>query len=392
MLITQKDIEKLRKIKAKAKLKYGGISRSRLKRIEKSMARKKQRHEIRAKRKARKARAKIRKRRIKAAWELNNKLRRYLRMLSPDKQKIFLKYFGKYLLKERTYTKFELDVLRGAKYQKFLKSKRFNVLKQYKWKKLDRRTKPKFTDFFTQRKLQKPGHNCFKLNWHSQNVYALKRVLRFFYGYVGNNIFKKAFYKAKRRKNSSLVFLNYLENRLVITLYRMRFALNLQQSKQLIRHGAVYVNKKKIIYCNYRLKKNDVVSIDKKVFYRLLLRGVLDYRILNARIVPEMPNLYVRHRTLHGIYLYDIEQNYAALSKKYPEYFFHKSELTDEDFSLTKLSRGFDSYIKFKQRQMEDKKRKASPFMPHYYKLFEQDNERLPLRNVRLVLSFFLKN
>jgi ribosomal protein S4 len=65
----------------------------------------------------------------------------------------------------------------------------------------------------------------------------LKRVFKFFYGYLKNNVWKKAYYESKYKKNKLLHFLNFLENRLIVVLFRMNLVLSLMQAKQFIRHG-----------------------------------------------------------------------------------------------------------------------------------------------------------
>ena len=56
------------------------------------------------------------------------------------------------------------------------------------------------------------------------------------------------------------------------------------------------------------------------------------------------------------------------------------------------MEKGFDSFIKTRQYQINKENFLANPFIPYYYELFVKDVEKVPVKNVRLVLSFFLRN
>ena len=84
------------------------------------------------------------------------------------------------------------------------------------------------------------------------------------------------------------------------------------QAKQFIRHGFIKVNGRYMPYQNYQIKKNDIISVDKKMFLKFLIGNkTLPLNFMFSSVVkPELPHLYVKHRLLTGIFLYDPLNNY----------------------------------------------------------------------------------
>lgn len=75
------------------------------------------------------------------------------------------------------------------------------------------------------------------------------------------NMFKKA---AKRKGNTSLNLLQSLESRLDAVVYRATFGKTVFASRQLVSHGHVTVNGKKVKVRSYSVKPGDVVAIRDK--------------------------------------------------------------------------------------------------------------------------------
>jgi ribosomal protein S4 len=351
-----------------------------------------ERKELRYKRQLK---GKIRRKKIKTLWKLSETFKRAIDLIKdPERQKLFLKQYGHLLKKERIYTPFERKLISGMKAQKILRRKKYKLVSMYKRQNLHRDKKRQYWDFFQNRKVRRRG-SCYFVAWHSKNIYSLKRAFRFFYGYLKNRLWQKAYYISKGKVNKILTFLSYLENRLVVVIYRMNLALNLMQAKQFIRHGFVTVNGKKIIYCNYKIKKNDIISVNRKMFLDFILKSKnlsLDF-VYNSVVKPELPHLYVKHRILTGIFLYDPLHNYNVLSKQYPSFFFGGDALRYEyiDFhSVSKNTRNFKNYV---SKKIFNKKRyKENPFVVKYREIYKNEGETIPLKKVRLILSYFLKN
>jgi len=90
---------------------------------------------------------------------------------------------------------------------------------------------------------------------------AEKQKLRFTYG-VGERQFQRFFKIAKADKHTAtgLKLLQLLESRLDNLVYRMGFAVTRRQARQLVTHGHVTVNGKKVDIPSYLCSVNDVIS------------------------------------------------------------------------------------------------------------------------------------
>ncbi|KAI9595196.1 hypothetical protein BDF19DRAFT_413877 [Syncephalis fuscata] len=60
---------------------------------------------------------------------------------------------------------------------------------------------------------------------------------------------------------ASLTFAE-LERRLEVAIFRCLFAPSVMSARQMIRHGSVQVNEKKMIYPSYKLKDGDMITVD----------------------------------------------------------------------------------------------------------------------------------
>ena len=88
-----------------------------------------------------------------------------------------------------------------------------------------------------------------------------KQKIKFTYG-VRESYMKKLFGKAlKDPEVSGEMFMKLLERRLDNALYRMGFALSRSVARQLIGHGHILVNQRKVTIPSYQVKASDVVGI-----------------------------------------------------------------------------------------------------------------------------------
>jgi len=94
-----------------------------------------------------------------------------------------------------------------------------------------------------------------------------KQKLKYFYLNINENTFKKYFETSKDKtynlkKNT---FDNYLieqlELRLDTVLYRSKFFKSMNESKEAINHGFIYVNNKKTTIKSFLLKQNDIIEV-----------------------------------------------------------------------------------------------------------------------------------
>ena len=88
-----------------------------------------------------------------------------------------------------------------------------------------------------------------------------KQKVRFMYG-MNERQFRKTFEEACKMKGSNGEnFLRVLESRLDNLVYRIGFATTRRGARQLVNHGHVTVNGKKVNIPSYRVKPGDVISL-----------------------------------------------------------------------------------------------------------------------------------
>lgn len=94
---------------------------------------------------------------------------------------------------------------------------------------------------------------------------AEKQKLRFTYG-VSEKQFQRLFKIAKgdNTKVTGTYFMQILESRLDNLVYRMGFATTRRQARQLVNHGHVTVNGRKVDIPSYLCSVNDVISFKEK--------------------------------------------------------------------------------------------------------------------------------
>lgn len=88
-----------------------------------------------------------------------------------------------------------------------------------------------------------------------------KQKVRFMYG-LNERQFRKTFEEAAKMKGiQGTNFLRLLESRLDNLVYRIGFATTRRGARQLVNHGHVTVNGKKVDIPSYRVKVGDVISL-----------------------------------------------------------------------------------------------------------------------------------
>ena len=93
---------------------------------------------------------------------------------------------------------------------------------------------------------------------------AEKQKARFTYG-LGERQFRNIYLEASRREGvTGLNMLQYLELRLDNVVYRAGWAATRPQARQLVSHGHIDVNGRRVDIPSYRLRKGDVVELREK--------------------------------------------------------------------------------------------------------------------------------
>ncbi|MGC8743320.1 MAG: 30S ribosomal protein S4 [Verrucomicrobiia bacterium] len=126
-----------------------------------------------------------------------------------------------------------------------------------------------------------------------------KQKLRYYYGLMERQ-FRHVYERAlKKRGVTGETMLQILETRLDNVVYHLGFATTRPAARQMVTHGHIKVNGKKVNIPSYALKPNDIVEVkDSKVSKQLALRGL---ELATTRVVPGW--LAVDKEKLRGVVL-----------------------------------------------------------------------------------------
>jgi ribosomal protein S4 len=133
------------------------------------------------------------------------------------------------------------------------------------------------------------------------NILQTYKKFKLFYGDFTQkkikNFILKTLIKKKNKNDLNLNFLKLFESRLDTILYRAKFCKSIREARQLILHGKILVNNKKITCQSHFLLPGDLVSIDVKY------RSVIEQNISNLNIFwPIIPKyLIVNYKSLQII-------------------------------------------------------------------------------------------
>ncbi|MCQ8211806.1 30S ribosomal protein S4 [Cetobacterium somerae] len=88
-----------------------------------------------------------------------------------------------------------------------------------------------------------------------------KQKAKFIYN-VMEKQFRKLYDEASRKDGvTGLTLIQYLERRLENVVYRLGFAKTRRQARQIVSHGHVAVNGRRVNIASYRVKAGDVISV-----------------------------------------------------------------------------------------------------------------------------------
>ena len=112
-----------------------------------------------------------------------------------------------------------------------------------------------------------------------------KQKLKGYYGNLTEKQFRRTYDEAARMKgNTSENLISLLESRLDAVVYRAKFAPTPFAARQIVNHGHIQVNGKRVNIASYKLKAGDVVEV-KEASKQLAL--VLEANALAERDVPD---------------------------------------------------------------------------------------------------------
>jgi small subunit ribosomal protein S4 len=92
-----------------------------------------------------------------------------------------------------------------------------------------------------------------------------KQKMKFYYGNINERQFRNVYRKAIQKKgNTTENLVGFLERRLDTVAYRAKFATTVFSARQLINHGHIKINGKKVNIPSYLVKAEDTIEIKDK--------------------------------------------------------------------------------------------------------------------------------
>ena len=91
---------------------------------------------------------------------------------------------------------------------------------------------------------------------------AAKQKLKGYYGEISEKQFRRLYAEAVRRRGDTLENLvGLLERRLDMVVYRMNFAPTIFAARQIVSHGHIHVNGRRVTVASYRVEDGDTVEV-----------------------------------------------------------------------------------------------------------------------------------
>ena len=137
-----------------------------------------------------------------------------------------------------------------------------------------------------------------KLSDYGNQLFA-KQKLRFYYGDLTEKQFRKIYQKASNIKgDTSQILIELLERRLDAIVYRMKFVPTIFAARQIVNHGHIKVNGKRVNIPSYTVKDGDEISLkDQSKEINIIQESVIS----QEREIPEY--LEVDTKDLKGRFL-----------------------------------------------------------------------------------------
>jgi small subunit ribosomal protein S4 len=128
---------------------------------------------------------------------------------------------------------------------------------------------------------------------------AAKQKLKGYYGNISERQFRRLYAEAVRRRgDTSETLIELLERRLDAVVYRMKLAPTPFASRQLINHGHIQVNGKRLNIASYMVKDGDEISVRQK---SKDLAIILEAAQSPERDVPDY--VQVDHKDMKGTFI-----------------------------------------------------------------------------------------
>ena len=145
-----------------------------------------------------------------------------------------------------------------------------------------------------------------KISDYGTQLFA-KQKLRFYYGDLTERQFRNIYKKASNTKgDTSQILIELLERRLDAIVYRMKFVPTIFSARQLVNHGHVKVNGKRVNIPSYTVKDGDEISLkDQSKQINLIQESIVS----QEREIPEYLEVDVKEfkgRFLRAPLIYDV--------------------------------------------------------------------------------------
>ena len=140
-----------------------------------------------------------------------------------------------------------------------------------------------------------PGQHGAKRKKLSEYATQLqeKQKVRFTYG-VSEKQFRKTFNEAAKQEGKTGVnFVKLLEVRLDNLVYRLGFAATRAQARQLVNHGHIIVDGKKVDIPSYRVKVGQTISLKETSRGLVVVKAALDAKLVRPEYVSYDENTMV---------------------------------------------------------------------------------------------------
>ena len=112
-----------------------------------------------------------------------------------------------------------------------------------------------------------------------------KQKMKFYYGNMNERQFRNVYRKAIQKKgNTTENLIGFLERRLDTIIYRAKFATTVFSARQLINHGHIRINGKKVNIPSYLVKEEETIEIKDKSKEITIIAGAL---LSKERDVPD---------------------------------------------------------------------------------------------------------
>ena len=121
-----------------------------------------------------------------------------------------------------------------------------------------------------------------------------KQKMKFYYGNINERQFRNIYRKAMQKKgNTTENLVGFLERRLDTVIYRAKFATTVFSARQLINHGHIKVNSKKVNIPSYLVRENDTIELKEKSKELTVIAGAL---VNKEREVPDYIQMDEKNR------------------------------------------------------------------------------------------------